>query len=81
MLSPAPVNDKSRQEPYYTEHEKLPYLNQLIAGMYYSDLILCSIPMSLIAPCPGCSITYIFEEWIPNYGENGWEERQLLVLS
>ena len=43
------------------------------------DLILRSIPkIGLLAPTPGRSIAEIFEEKIPNNGENDWEERYLV---
>ena len=76
----APVNDNTRQAPYYTNHDKSPHFNQLFAAMY--DLILCSIPkMGLIAPNPGRSIVEVFDETIPHYGDSAGtagEERHLV---
>ena len=44
-----------------------------------SDVILCSIPkLGLLTSTPGRSIAEIFEEEIPNFGENDWEERYLV---
>ena len=34
--------------------------------------------MGLIAPNPGCSIAYVFEEKIPSYGNSAGEERHMV---
>ena len=76
----APVDDDPRRAQYESndaEHDESPFFNQLFAAMY--DLILCSIPkLGLLTSTPGRSIAEIFEEEIPNFGENDWEERYLV---
>ena len=70
----APVIDDLCQAQYYTNHDQVPYMNQLFAAMY--NLVLCRISkMDLIAPS---SIAEIFEEKNPNYGGNDGEERHLV---
>ena len=73
----APFDDDLRQAPYYKEHSESPVFNQLFAALY--DLILCRIPkMGLLSPGSGRSIANIFDEKIPNYGENDGDERYLV---
>ena len=49
-LHKAPVNDDPCHAPYYTDHDQLPYDNQVFAAMYDLILCQCQIPkMGLMA--------------------------------